>query len=454
MKIIILGAGQVGSSVASLLVREGMDITIIDIVEEKLKVLQEKYDLRVIQGHASSPSILKQAGCAEAEMLIAATSSDEVNMIGCEIAYYLFKTPTRIARIREMDYTNEVKLFSNERIAVNAIINPESLVKGHIHSSVLFPNALEVMDFANGKLKLVGMKALASGPLVDQKVSSMRTHIPAIDTRVAAIYKKQGAVMPTADTIIEEGDEVFFLAESNDIVKVMSELQRIEKENREVIIAGGGHIGEKLANALAKKHTVKIIEQDLARCQALSSLLSSAVVLNGSATDQDLLLEGNIANCHIFCALTNRDEVNIMSCLLAKSCGAHRTIALINNTDYLNLLLKQKIDIDKMVSPQQVTVSRLLSYVRRGDVVRVHRLRNGAAEALETIAHGNKNSSKLIGKRLEDVPLPHGVTIGALIRADKVMIAHRHLIVEPEDHLIFFVLDKMSIKAVEKLVQS
>ena len=454
MKIIILGAGQVGSSVASLLVREGMDITIIDIVEEKLKILQEKYDLRTIHGYASLPSVLKRAGCTEAEILIAATNSDEVNMIGCQIAHYLFGTPKCIARVREMDYTSQGEIFSDKRIAVDAIINPESLVTEHIHSAILFPNALEVRDFADGRLKLVGMKAQASGPLVEQKIRSIRSHIPDVDMRVAAIYKKKGAAMPTSDTVIEEDDEVFFLAESTDILKIMKKLQRIEEENREVIIAGGGHIGEKLANALAKKHKVKIIEQDMKRCQQLSSLLSSAVVLNGSATDQDLLLEENIANCHIFCALTNRDEVNIMSCLLAKSCGAHRTIALINNTDYLNLLLKQNFDIDKMVSPQQVTVSHLLSYVRRGDVVRVHRLRNGVAEALEAVAHGNKESSKLIGKKLEDVLLPHGVTIGALIRADKVMMAHRHLVVEPEDHLIFFIFDKMSIQAVERIVQS
>ena len=407
-----------------------MEITVIDIVEEKLLALQEKYDIRTLLGHASSPIILEQAGCAEAEMLIATTSVDEVNMIACQVAYHLFNTPTRIARIRRQDYTNLPELFIDDRISVKVFINPESLVTEYIHAAVLFPSALEVMDFTNGKLKLVGMKAQAGGPLINQKISSIPSHIPNIDTRVAAIYKKTGAVMPEPDTVIKEGDEVFFLAESNDIIRVMSKLQRLEKENREVIIAGGGHIGEKLAHALARKHKVKIIEQDKKRCKELSTQLSSAVVLNGSSTDQDLLLEGNIANCHIFCAVTNKDEVNIMSCLLAKSCGAKKTISLINNSDYLELLLKQQVGIDKMISPQQVTVSRLLSYVRRGDVVRVHRLRNGAAEAMEAVAHGDKESSKLIGKRLEDVSLPHGVTMGALIRNDEVMIAHRHLVIE------------------------
>ncbi len=454
MKVVILGAGQVGSSVASLLVREEVDITVIDIDKEKLEALQEKYDLRTIQGHASSPDILEQAGCAEADMLIAATSVDEVNMVACQLAYYLFDTPTRIARIRREDYTKHSELFIDGRISVKVLINPESLVTEYIHSAVQFPSALEVMDFANGKLKLVGMKAQKGGPLVNQKINSIRTHIPDIDTRVAAIYTDKGSVMPEGDTIIREGDEVFFLAESNDIIQVMSELQRLEKDNRQVIIAGGGHIGEKLAHALAKKHKVKIIEQDKKRCEELATQLSTAVVLNGTSTNQDLLLEENIANCDIFCALTNRDEINIMSSLLAKSCGASKTIALINNTNYLELLLRQKINIDKMISPQQVTVSRLLSYVRRGDVVRVHSLRNGAAEAMEAIAHGSKDSSKLIGKRLEDVSLPYGVTIGALIRQDKVMIAHRYLIIEPEDHLIFFVLERNNIEAVEKLVQS
>lgn len=454
MRIVVLGAGQVGSSVASLLVNEGMDVTVIDLEEEKLRALQEKFDIRTVRGHASLPSILTTAGLADAKMLIAATSSDEVNMIACQIAYHLFGTPTRIARIRALDYIENAQFFSDDKISVNVFINPESLLTDYFHASVLFPSALEVMDFAGGKLKLVGVRVVAGGPLAHQKVSSLREHIPHIDARVAAIYRQDGSIMPEGHTILEPDDEVFFLSQAEDITSVMAELGRVEKDNRKITIAGGGHIGEKLARKLQNKHRVKLIERDTKRCEYLASALKSVVVLNGSATDRTLLVEEDVSGCHIFCAITNNDEINIMSCLTAKSCGALKTIALINNSDYHRLLVQNNINIDKLISPQQITVSRLLSYVRGGDVVRVHSLRNGAAEALEAIAHGDKNSSRLIGKRLEDIPLPHGVNLSALVRDEQVMIAHRHLVVEPEDHLIFFVVDKASITAVERLVQT
>ena len=458
MKIIVLGAGQVGSSVSSLLVKEGVDITVIDKDHNKLRSLQEKYDIRTLEGHASLPSVLIEAGCEDADLLIATTSSDEVNMIACQVAYNLFKTPTRIARIRELNYSENPELFTDDKISVNVLINPENLLTEYIHSAVLYPSALEVMDFAAGKIKLVGIQAHLGGPLVHQKVSSLREHIPNIDSRVAAIYRDKTAIMPEGETIIEPGDEVFFLTESQNIGKVMSELRRVEKDNRHVIIAGGGNIGTKLARALQKKHRVKIIERDRDKCDQLSSGLSNTVILNGSCTDRSLLVEENIGSCHIFCAITNNDETNIMSCLLAKSCGAKKTIALVNNPDYGTLFstgeMGQEVVIDKIIEPQQITVSRLLSYVRRGDMVRVHSLRHGAAEAMEAIAHGDSSSSKIIGKRLEDIALPYGVGIGALVRGDKVMMAHRHLVVEAEDHLVFFVVDKKSIAAVEQLVQS
>lgn len=456
MKIIILGAGQVGASVASLLVKEGVDMTVIDIDRKRLLSLQEKYDIRTLQGHASLPKVLREAGCKDADLLIATTSSDEVNMIACQIAYNLFKTPTRIARIRELDYSENPELFGDNKISVNVLINPENLLTEYIHSSVLYPSALEVMEFAEGKIKLVGIQAHLGGPLVHQKVSYLRKHIPNIDSRVAAIYRDKSSIMPKGDTIIEPGDEVFFLTESKHTDNVMAELRKVEKSNRHVIIAGGGNIGQKLATALQKKHRVKIIEKDMDRCDELSASLSNTVVLNGSCTDKSLLIEENVSDCNIFCAVTNNDETNIMSCLLAKSCGAKKTIALVNNSDYEELFSTGRMKdgtIDKIIEPQQITVSRLLSYVRRGDVVRVHSLRHGAAEALEAIAHGDSSSSKIIGKRLEDIALPYGVAIGALVRDNKVMMAHRHLVVESEDHLVFFVVDKSNIAAVEQLVQ-
>ena len=454
MKIVVLGAGQVGSNVAALLTNEGMDVTVIDKADEKLRALQEKHDIRTVHGHASLPSILTEAGTADAQLLIATTSSDEVNMIACQVAYHMFGTPTRIARIRELDYSANQHLFSNDKISVNVFINPENLLTDYLHSAILFPSALEVMDFAEGKIKLVGTKVTAGGHLAHQKISSLKEIIPHTDTRVAAIYRQKGPVVPTGDTTLEPEDEVFFLAEANDITRVMREFGSVEKDNRKIIIAGGGNIGQKLATKLQKKHRVKLIETNRDRCELLSAELQSVVVLFGSATDRSLMVEEDVGSCHVFCALTNNDEVNILSCLMAKNCGAARTISLVNNNDYRRLLEEDNIQIDKLVTPQQITISRLLSYVRGDDVVRVHSLRSGAAEALEAVAHGDESTSGLVGKKLANIPLPHGVTLGALVREDKVMMAHSYLTVEPEDHLIFFVVDKNSLDSVAKLVES
>lgn len=457
MRIVVLGAGQVGSSVAALLVKEGFAITVIDNNQEKLRMLQEKYDIHTVEGNASLPSVLRSAGAEQADLLIATTSSDEINLIACQICYHLFNIPTRIARIRELDYFSEKELFCDEKMAVNVMINPEVLLTEYIHSAILYPSALEVMDFANGKVKLVGIKALKGGALVHQKVKSLHEHIPQIDSRVAAIYRDKTVIMPEGETVIEPGDEVFFLTESQHIASVMSELRRVEKDNRHVIIAGGGHIGEKLARALQKKHRVKIIEHSEQRCNQLTNSLAKTVVLKGSCVDRRLLIEENIANCDIFCAITNSDETNIMSCLLAKNCGAKKTIALVNNSDYETIFDNNNnndIAIDKVIEPQQVTISSLLSYVRRGDMVRVHSLRYGAAEAMEAIAHNDSGSSKIVGKRLEEIELPYGVAISAVVRGEQVIMAHHDVKVEPEDHLIFFVVDKNSIEAVEQLVQT
>ena len=453
MRIIILGAGQVGSTLATRLVKEESDITVIDTEEEKLNALRDQLDIRTIVGHASLPSVLKSAGAADAEIMIACTSSDEVNLLACQVGHHMFKIPTRIARIRELDYASHTELFTDDKISVNVLINPEGLLTEYIQASIQYPSALEVRDFADGRVKLVGIKAATGNPLVNQKVKHLREHIPNVESRVAAIYRDKNAIIPEGDTVVEPGDEVFFLTKSEHVGNVIAELRKVEKACRNVIIAGGGHIGEKLAKALQKKHRVKIIEMNSARCDELTNSLNKTVVLKGSCVDRKLLIEENIGNCDIFCAITNIDEANIMACLLAKNCGAKKTIALVNRVDYEALFTSGDYAdaIDKIIEPQQITTSRLLSHVRRGDVVKVHSLRYGAAEAFEAIAHGNSKNSRIIGKRLEDIGLPHGVNLAALVRGDEVLMGHRHLVVEPEDHLIFFVVDKNSISAVEQL---
>ncbi len=447
MKIIILGAGQVGRTAAYHLSREeANDVTVIDLNEEILRDLQDRLDIRTVTGNASSPRILEAAGIAGTDILVALTNSDEVNMLACQIAWTLYRTPKKIARVRLADYTDRERLFGENGVAVDVWISPEQLVTEYVARLIRYPGALQVLDFADGRVRLVGIRALQGGPLVGQALRTLREHIPTADARVAAIYRAGKSVKPEGDTVIEDGDEVFFLAARKDIRVVMKEMPA-----RRVVIAGGGNIGFKLASDLEDKNQVKLIERDHRRARRVSETLNRTIVLHGDAADEDLLLEENIDSADVFAALTNSEEANILSAMLAKRLGAHKVMALINKPSYAELIESGSIDI--AISPQTITIGSLLAHVRRGDVVRVHSLRRGAAEALEVVVHGDADSSKVIGRRIEDIALPEGTTLGAVVRGEDVIIAHHDTTVQPDDHLILFLTDRRHIDAVEKLFQ-
>lgn len=448
MKIIILGAGQVGGTLAEHLASEANDITVVDTDGERLRDLGDRLDIRTVQGRGSLPTVLRQAGADDADMLVAVTNSDETNMVACQVAYSLFHTPTKIARVRESSYLTREELFDNDHIPVDVLISPEQVVTNYIKRLIEHPGSLQVIDFAEGKAQLVAVKAYYGGPLVGQQLRQIRAHMPNVDTRVAAIFRRDRPITPRGDTVIEADDEVFFIAAKKDIRAVMGELRRIDETNKRIVIAGGGQIGERLAEAIESRYQVKIIEMNPARCRHLSDTLESTVVLQGSASDKDLMLEENIADADIFLALTNDDEANIMSSLLAKRLGAGKVMTIINNPAYVDLV--QGGDIDIAISPQLATIGTLLAHVRRGDIVSVHSLR-GAAEAIEAVAHGDSKSSKVVGKAIEDIALPPGTTIGAIIRDEEVMIAHDDTMIESGDHVILFVVDKKHIRDVEKL---
>ena len=451
MKIIILGAGQVGTSVASNLVSEANDITVVDTNIKNLQALQDHLDLRTVVGHASYPDVLSQAGADDAEMIIAVTDSDETNMVACQVAYSIFHTPTKIARIRGVNYLENPELFSQEALPIDVIISPEQIVTDHIQRLIEFPGALQVLDFADGKVELVAVKTYYGGPLVGHELRTLKEHLPTIETRVAAIFRHGRSVIPEGHTIIEAGDEVFFIAAREHITAVMSELRKLDKPVKRILLAGGGNIGRRLSLALEHNYFVKLIEFDAERAKVLSEELTNTIVLHGDATDEELLLEENIENSDIFCAITNDDEVNILSSMLAKRLGARKVMTLINRAAYVDLVQSNTIDI--AISPQQATIGSLLTYVRRGDVVAVHALRRGAAEAIEAIAHGDKTSSKVVGRSIEAIDLPPGASIGAIVRGDKVLMAHHDTVIEPEDHVIMFLVDKNRIKDVERLFQ-
>ena len=453
MKIIVLGAGQVGRTAAYHLSREeANEVTVVDINEDVLRDLQDRLDIRTVNGNASSPTVLEAAGAADAEIIVALTSSDEVNMLACQVAYTLYRTPTKIARIRAPEYFRRAGLFAEGGIAVDTWISPEQLVTEYIERLIRYPGALQVLDFADGKVRLVGVRALRGGLLVGQRLLALREHIRGTDARVAAIYRNGQSIVPQGDTVIEDGDEVFFLAARNDIRLVMSEMRKAEDPAKRVVIAGGGNIGFRLAKALEEHNQVKLIERDSRRARRVAELLTNTIVLNGDAADEELLVEENIDSADVFASLTNSEEANILSAMLAKRLGAHKVMALINKPSYAELMESGPIDI--AISPQTVTIGSLLAHVRRGDVVRVHSLRRGAAEAIEAIVHGEPGTSRVVGRRIEDIDLPEGTTIGAIVRGEEVIIAHHDTVIHADDHVILFLTDRRHIEAVERLFQT
>lgn len=451
MKIIILGAGQVGASVAANLAHEANDITVIDCDLKKLQELQDRLDLRTIHGHASHPDVLARAGADDADMIIAVTNSDEINMVACQVAYSLFHTPTKIARVRGVEYLRHMQLFTPDAFPVDMIISPEQLITEYILRLIEFPGALQVLDFAEDKVQLVGLKAYYGGPLVGNDLRELRKHMPNVDTRVAAIFRRGKPILPEGNTKIEADDEVFFIAAKNNIRAVMGELRRLDKPYKRIVIAGGGNIGVRLAKNLERDYLVKLIDHNAARTEQIAKELDKTVVLLGDASDGDLLLEENIEHTDVFCAVTNDDEDNILSAMLAKRLGARKVMALINRAAYVDLVESGIIDI--AISPQQVTIGTLLAHIRRGDIAAVHSLRRGAAEAIEAVAHGDTRSSKVVGRAIQDIKLPAGATIGAIVRGNEVLMAHHDRVIQAEDHIILFLVDKRRIGEVERLFQ-
>lgn len=451
MKIIILGAGQVGMNLALSLEGENNDITLIDTHADRLRDIQEHLDLRTIIGHGAHPNVLYKAGIDDADMLVAVTDSDEVNMMACQIAHSLFQTPKKIARVRSQNYHSYPNLFEDNHVPVDVVISPEKLVTDYVYRLIENPGAFQVLDFAEGAVRLVAVKAHYGGPLVGNALSELRHHLPTIDTRVAAIFRRGKPIVPTGHTIIEADDEVFFVADKKHIRAVMSELQRVENDYQRVMIAGGGNIGKGLAEALEKDYQVKVIERDTERVHTLANDLQHSLVLHGDISDQDLLHDENIKDFDLFVAVTNDDEANIMSAMLAKKMGVRKTMVLINRPAYVDLIQGQEIDI--AISPQQVTIGSLLKHIRRGLVSNVYSLRRGAAEAIEAVARGDKKSSLVVGRAIGEVSLPPGATIGALVRDGEVLIAHDNIVINEHDHVILFLVDKGYIHDVERLFQ-
>ena len=451
MKIIVLGAGQVGSTVAQNLAHENNDVTVVDLNMNTLQELQNRIDLNTVFGHAAHPNVLRMAGAEDADMIIAATNSDETNMIACQIAYTLFRTTSRIARVRSQEFLTEKEtLFQKKHIPIDVLISPEKLVTDHIERIIQHPGALQVVDFADGRVRLVGVIAEATAPMTGQRSGAIHGLLPNVGVCIAAIYRDNQPVMPD-EAVIQEDDIVFYIAAKGHTVSIMEQFHQPDKPSKHVMIAGGGNIGMALAQRLESKYRVKIVEKNPDRAEQLGEQLHNSLVLCGDVADQDLLLEENISSMDLFCALTNDDEANILSAMVARKMGASSVMSLINRPAYVDLVERGFIDV--AISPHNVTIGALLRHVRRGDVVAVHSLRRGMAEALEAIAHGDKETSEVVGCKISELPLEEGTIIGAVVRGNQVIIGESDLEIEAEDHVIVFVVDKKLIPEVENLFQ-
>ena len=454
MNIIILGAGRVGESVAESLASEQNDITVIDQDPARLRLLEERLDLRGVVGNGIQPSVLREAGAKDADMLIACAAADESNLVVCKIAHDLFNVPTTIARVRSPEFVEGDELMGKNGFAVDRVICPEESVMRYIHQLIDYPEALQVLEFAEGRVSLIAIRASAGGALVGHTIGEFREKFPAAEMRVVALYRLDTEMEATKSTRILPGDEVFVLAATDKIRYVLAAIHNIDKPVQRVMIAGGGKVGLRLARSLVGQCQVKLVEQDKKRCDYLAGQLpSSVLVLNGDAVDEELLLEENVAEMDLFLALTNDDEDNIMAAMLAKRMGARRVMSLINRRAYADMLQGSAIDI--AISPAQTVIGELLAHIRRGDVVAVHSLRRGAAEALEGVARGDAKTSKLVGRRVEEIKLPTGARFGAIVRGEgrnaRVLMPHHDTLIEAEDHIIMFIPNKRLVREVEKL---
>jgi len=448
-KILVFGGGQVGASVAKVLSDDGNDITLVDYDKSVLSGLKEKMDIKTIHGLASYPSVQKMADAENSDMVIAVTGSDEVNMAACHVAKNLFNVPKRIARLRANEYLRSEDGFDKQNFSINDVISPNILITEYVKNILDHPGAFQAFQFASGQVQVIAATVLSNGPLAGKKLSEFKNHLPNVEVKVVAIFRDKKFIIPNGETFILPGDDVLFLA-TEENMRFMSELRKAVVKPHNVMIAGGGRVGSALAEKLELIYNIKIIEKDKDHAKLISQKLNSSVVLNNDVTDETMLKNENIDEVDYFCAVTNDDQMNILSTKLAKDMGAKRTIAIINKSSYRNLVSKE---IDIVVSPEDITIGSLLAAVRASDIVSVHQIATGDGEAMEIIVHGDSKTSKLVGKKISELKLPETIIIGAVVRDGKVILANNDVEINTNDHVILFVLDKKEIPKIEKMFQ-
>ena len=450
MKVLILGAGRVGGSLATALVNNNYDVSIVDFDKSSLAALEDKLDILTIEGHASHPLSIKKAGADESSTVIAVTSNDEVNLIACQIAKNSFNVKKTICRLSEETYSENLDIFGKD--IVDIVISPEREVMNHLKELINHPGTEQIEKFADGKVNLVSVKAKKKGKLVGRELRGIKDDMPNADAFVASIYRKGNPIIPSGETIIKEGDEVYFISSVSKIDQIVNEFRDKVDVYSRVMIVGGGKIGYSLAKELENDYKIKLVDSNKQKCKELSKKLDKTIVLSGSATDEDLLKSENISNIDIFCALTDDDETNLMSSLLAKKMGAKKTMIILNNPSYLGLVPGF---IDIYIAPYRLTVSSVLQDLRESDVTQDVLLKmDTGAEAIEGVVHANEYTSNLFGKSVKEIPLPEGASIGAVVRHGDLIMPDSNVELCLNDHLIIFLANKDMVSDVEVLFKT
>lgn len=450
MKVIICGAGQVGSNIAKYLASEGNHVTVIDQAPELIQRIHDTLDVQAMVGYASHPDVLEAAGATESDMIIAVTQTDEVNMVACQVAHSLFNVPTKIARVRNQSYLKPIwaDLFNRDHLPIDVIISPEIEVARAVSRRLQVPGAFDMIPLADGKVRVIGVLCTDACPILNTPLRQLTGLFPDLNIEVVAIIRNDKPIIPSGNDQMLVGDEVYFVCDAKHLTRAMAAFGHEEGEARRIIILGGGNIGLCLAEELEAKQgqvSTRVIEVNRTRAQYVAQRLSRTMVLHGDGLDPEILEEANVRSAETVVAVTNDDEGNILASLLAKRYGCQRAITLINKTTYSALVTP--LGIDAIVSPRAITVSTILQHVRRGRIRSVHSLREGFAEIIEAEA---LETSTVVNTPLKDVKLPSGVIVGAIVRGDEVIIPRPSTIIRPKDRVIILAAVGQ-VKKVEKM---
>ena len=450
MKVIICGAGQVGFNIARYLSSEGADITLIDQSEALVTKIADSLDVQGLVGFASHPDVLERAGAPDADMVIAVTYADEVNMVACQICHSLFDVTTKIARVRHQSYLNPLwsDLFSRDHMPIDVIISPEIEVARAVSRRLEVPGAFDVIPLADGKVSLIGVHCTPETPILDTPLRQLTGLFPDLHILVIGLQRDGRAIVVTPEDVMLDGDDVYFVAETAHLTRAMVAFGHEEKEARRVIIVGGGNIGLSLAEIVEEKYphvALKLIEINKERAEYVAQQLKRTVVIHGDALDQEILEEANVKATETVIAVSNDDEVNILASLLAKRFGSQRAVTLVNSTTYSPLI--GTLGIDTVVSPREITVSTILQHVRQGRIRSVHSLSEGFGEIIEAEA---LETSSLVGVPLREADLPEGVMVGAIVRGNDVIIPRGDTVIKPKDQVVIFAAAS-AVKSIEKL---